>query len=179
MPTLDVTLAGQCTAVGLAFVAAVTDWRKGEIPNWLTYPPLVIGPLVWGLTEGFWGLASSVGGMAACAFVPWLLWKLRAIGGGDLKLVAAMGAVAGLTNGLEFELAGFVVAALYAFGRLAYEGKLFRTLSNSVFLALNPLMPKSWRRRVPPSLMSTVRMGGAFFVGASVSVLSHYPELWS
>ncbi len=117
--------------------------------------------------------------MAACALVPWLLWKLRAIGGGDLKLVAAMGAVAGLTNGLEFELAGFVVAALYAFGRLAYEGKLFRTLSNSVFLALNPLMPKSWRRRVPPSLMSTVRMGGAFFVGASVSVLSHYPELWS
>lgn len=178
MASFDVTLAGQCAAVGLAFVAAVTDWRKGEIPNWLTFPPLFLGPLMWGLAEGPTGLAESVAGMLLCAFIPFLLFKLGAIGGGDVKLVAAMGAVAGWKLGLEFELAGFVVAALYALGRLAYEGKLLRTLSNSVFLALNPIMPRSWRRRVTPSLMSTVRMGGGFFVGAAVSAISHHPELW-
>ena len=89
-----------------------------------------------------------------------------------------IGAVAGYVNGLEFELAGFVVAALYALGRLTWEGKLLRTLANSFFIALNPILPKSWRREVSPTLMSKVRMGGAFLVGAVVVTLAHYPQLW-
>ena len=37
---------------------------------------------------------------------------------------------------------------------------------------------KSWRREVSPTLMSKVRMGGAFLVGAVVVTLAHYPQLW-
>lgn len=177
-------LVGQLSAVGVALVSAVTDWRRGEIPNWLTLPPLVIGPVFWFLAggagvEGAKQMGWSVMGLLVCGLVPYLLFRKGAIGGGDVKIVAAMGALAGLYHGLEFALAGFLVAGVYALGRLAWEGKLLRTLGNSLFLALNPLMPKAWRREVTSDSMATVRMGGAFFVGAAIATLSHYPQLWS
>ncbi|HJK90150.1 MAG TPA: A24 family peptidase [Polyangiaceae bacterium LLY-WYZ-15_(1-7)] len=171
-------LVGQCAAIGLALVAAVTDWRRGEIPNWLTLPPLVLAPAAFALFVSPGAALVSIAGIFICGLVPYLLFRQDAIGGGDVKMVAAIGAVAGYVNGLEFELAGFVVAALYALGRLTWEGKLLRTLANSFFIALNPILPKSWRREVSPTLMSKVRMGGAFLVGAVVVTLAHYPQLW-
>jgi hypothetical protein len=33
-------------ALGVATAAAFCDWRRGEIPNWLTLPPIVVAPLV-------------------------------------------------------------------------------------------------------------------------------------
>lgn len=96
-----------------------------------------------------------------------------------MKLVAAIGATAGLMAGLEIELVAFVVAALYALGRLAWEGKLLQTLGNTLFLALNPLLPKKWRRKVSPSLMNTVRLGGAFLAATILSFLVRQPNLYS
>ncbi|MBX3250770.1 MAG: prepilin peptidase [Myxococcales bacterium] len=184
IPLATAILVGQLAAVSVALVSAVTDWRRGEIPNWLTLPPLVIGPLFWFLAggAGVTGaklMINSLAGIFFCGLVPYLLFRKGAIGGGDVKIVAAMGALAGLYHGLEFALAGFLAAGVYALGRLAWEGKLLRTLGNSLFLALNPLMPKAWRREVTPESMATVRMGGAFFVGAAVATLSHYPQVWS
>ncbi len=38
-------LYGIAAALGLALTAAITDWRRGEIPNWLTLPPLIVAPV--------------------------------------------------------------------------------------------------------------------------------------
>jgi prepilin peptidase CpaA len=177
-------LIGELAAVGIAFASAVTDWRRGEIPNWLTFPPLVVGPLYWLLVGGFNSaglqlMLYSIAGILVCSAVPYLLWRRNALGGGDVKIVAAMGGLVLVYRGLEFVLAGLIASALYALLRLAWEGKLLRTLANSLFLALNPILPKAWRREISRENMATVRMGGGFFVGAAVSTLSHHPELWS
>ena len=34
-------------AVVITAIAAFTDWKTGHIPNWLTLPPLVFGPIVF------------------------------------------------------------------------------------------------------------------------------------
>jgi Flp pilus assembly protein protease CpaA len=47
----------------------------------------------------------------ACGAVPLLLFRLKAIGGGDVKLLATVGAQLGPLLGLELSFAAFVVAA--------------------------------------------------------------------
>ena len=177
-------LIGELASVGIALVSAVSDWRRGEIPNWLTFPPLVIGPIFWLLVGGFDSVGlqlvgHSIAGMAICALVPYLLWRKDALGGGDVKIIAAMGGLVHVSRGLEFVLAGLIASGIYALLRLAWEGQLLRTLANSLFLALNPILPTSWRREVARENMATVRMGGGFFVGALVTTLVRHPELWS
>ena len=168
-------LYGIAAALVLTFAAAVTDWRKGEIPNWLTLPPLVVAPVLYAVFVGTQGIASSLLGIFFCGLPFLVLWWQGGIGGGDVKLVAAIGACAGAMAGLEIELLSLVIAALYALGRLAWQGQLIRTLGNAVFLAMNPLLPKKWRRKVSPTLMNTVRLGGAFLCATLLSFMIRQP----
>lgn len=172
-------LFGYAAAILLAAIAAATDWKTGAIPNWLTLPPLVVAPVVYGIAHGWTGVVVSLGGLVICGLVPFLLWRQGAIGGGDVKFVAAVGASAGILVGLEVELVAFVVAGLYAMGRLAWDGELIKTLGNSFFLALNPLLPKKWRRKISPSLLHTVRMGGSFLAAGVVTFLARHPEFYT
>ena len=170
----------------LAGIAAVTDVRRGEIPNWLTLPPLVIAPLAWFLVPAeyggrWWGLGSSVLGALVCAFVPYLLFRARPVeggesagGGGDVKLFAAIGAIAHLQGGVEAQLLAFIFAALFALGRAAWEGKLFRVFLNSFFLAANPVLPQRARRTFQSEDLSTIRLGVSILSGAAGALALRY-----
>ncbi|MEM6954311.1 MAG: A24 family peptidase [Myxococcota bacterium] len=174
-PTTEYTAFA--AAILIAAVAALFDFRQGRIPNWLTLPPLIIAPIAYGLVHGLAGAAMSIGGIVLCGLVPWLLFRQGAIGGGDVKMTAAIGAVTGVLLGLKIEFVSLLVAGIYALGRLAWEGQLLRTLGNSFFLAANPLLPKHWRRSITPTMLATVRMGGAFVAAAILSFISEHPEL--
>lgn len=117
-------LAFACLTL-LLLAAAVFDCRRGTIPNALNYGGLLAGLLFWllaGLVQGagnaplepFWG---SVAGMLLFLIPFGLLWGLGMMGGGDAKLLAAMGAWLGalrpgLTAMLYFLLAGMVLAVV-------------------------------------------------------------------
>ncbi len=73
------------------------------------------------------------------------MYRAGAIGGGDVKLLGAVGALLRPMTGIETEMYSFIVAALYAPVRLAYEGKLLRTLGNSLLLVRNVFVPKDKR----------------------------------
>ena len=88
-------------AILVTGVAGWFDWRTGEIPNWLTFGALgaglvghaVAGGLRGGFADAGRSFLFSLAGMAVCAFVPFLLFRSGAIGGGDVKLLAALGAL--------------------------------------------------------------------------------------
>jgi prepilin peptidase CpaA len=84
-----VLLAG--LAIALLF-AAYTDWRWRKIANWLTAAIALTAPLFW-LTSGLglWpGVAIQIG-MALAAFATLAgLFAMRMMGGGDVKLLAAL-----------------------------------------------------------------------------------------
>src|SRR5690606_7695515 len=110
-----------------------------------------------------------------CGMVPYFLFRRGAMGGGDVKLLAALGALCtwppgphSLSVGLEAELYGFLAASLYALAKMAYEGKLLRVLGRTAFLCLNPVLPERLRRDIAPELMTSVRLGGAIFAGVVV-----------
>jgi prepilin peptidase CpaA len=167
----------------LAAIAAATDLRTGEIPNWLTLGALLLAPFAHigralvahqtghaALYEG----GSSLLGAIGCAIVPLILYRQDAIGGGDVKLLASIGALLQPRLGVEAEMYSFFAAGLIAPAFLAYEGKLFRTIRNTALLALNPLLPKKKRRQVEPALLTWFRFGPAIFIGTGITAYLHW-----
>jgi prepilin peptidase CpaA len=170
-------------AVVVAAIAALSDWRRGEIPNWLSYGALVLGPVLHAgrmlvahetmeaaLTEG----GFSIVGALVAALVPALLYKQGAIGGGDLKLLAGLGAILQTMLGVEAEMYGFFAAALIAPARLAYEGKLIATLKNAFTILANLFLPKAKQRHVEETALSWFRLGPALFFGVALTAYLHW-----
>ncbi|MDF3066768.1 MAG: hypothetical protein K0R38_2369 [Polyangiaceae bacterium] len=171
----------------LVFTAlcGAVDYRTGHIPNRLVAFGALVGLVThfavhalflsqpgqpW--TEPFGSAAANIAvGLLTCSTVPLLLYRANAMGGGDVKLLAACGIWAGPIIGLQVELYAFVVAAIYAPARLAYQGELFRLLGNSAALIRNPFLPKDKRREVPPALLTELRFGPSVFVATALVAL--------
>jgi prepilin peptidase CpaA len=154
-------------------VAAATDARTGLIPNWLTLTLVLAGVGLQAVARGTAGLVLALSGLTICGVLPWLLHRGtqgKAIGGGDVKLFAGLGAVAGPFVGLEIQLSAFLLLGVFALIQLAFRGQLFRVLRNSLFLALNPLLPAKWKQPLESASLTEMRMGPAIAV-AVVSVL--------
>jgi len=131
-------------------VAAWTDVRRGKIPNGVTYPAVAAGlighTLVGGLTgdDVALGLAGALGGLAV-GFLPLLLvWRAGGIGGGDAKLMGAVGALTGWSFTLAAMFYGFLVAAIMAVFVMLKLGITRRTLGRVwrfLYLAFTPGKP--------------------------------------
>jgi Flp pilus assembly protein protease CpaA len=83
---------------------------------------------------------------------------MRAAGGGDVKLFAALGAITGAQVGLELQFAGYALALAYTLVALLWHGELQATCTRALALLVAPIT----RGRVPrPPLgaMVSVRLG--------------------
>jgi prepilin peptidase CpaA len=159
----------------IALCAAVTDIRSGVIPNWLTLPALGVALLAHLVSGGLSSLVAAVFGAAACSLVPYLMFRKEAAGGGDVKLFAAIGAIGGVSFGLEAQILALVIATFFALARLTWRGKLWRTIVNAVRLGLNPFLPRRWRRPIAAELLTPVRMGLPILLGAALAAALRYP----
>src|SRR5258708_4015056 len=84
----------------LAAVAAITDYRTGKIYNWLTLPALVFG-LVVASFAGLPTVASALQGVALASLIFLPMFFCGVLGGGDVKLLMAIGTVLG-AHGIFF-----------------------------------------------------------------------------
>ena len=164
-------------ALALSSVAAYWDWRTGHIPNWLTLGGVAFGLVAHGVLGAQAGgssgaVAGSVRaglGVMGAAAVPLVLFRCGGIGGGDVKLLAAMGALCGAATGVEMQAYAFSIAALYASLRLTYHGLLLRTVRSSLTLLVSAVVPS--QRRAAGEFVSEIRFGPAVFAGACVALL--------
>lgn len=168
-------------ATVLAACAAWTDLRRGVIPNPLTLFALsgalgahfVRGTMAGGLAVGLQEVGLSLAGATVCAVVPLFMFLRGAMGAGDVKLFAALGAVLHPLAGLEAETYAFVAASVVAPAKLAWEGTLLRTLANTAALVTNPLRAKDRKKELPASMRAWFRLGPAVLVGTAATLLVH------
>src|SRR4051794_15183540 len=100
--------------VVVAVAAGVTDilWRK--IPNWLALAAVIAGFAVRYYVGGTPGLITAAKGLGLAFLIYFPLWLLRAMGAGDVKLMAALGAIAGPGHWLLIFLAAGILGAVAA-----------------------------------------------------------------
>lgn len=88
--TSEIALA-TLLAVALA-IAAVTDWQRREIDNWLNSAIALAAPLFWWVTGlALWPDVAIQIGVASAVFALFAaMFALGAMGGGDVKLLGAL-----------------------------------------------------------------------------------------
>jgi prepilin peptidase CpaA len=154
----------------LTFVAAITDTRAGVIPNWLTLPVVAATPLLRFALSGADAFAASLGGIALCGAVPLALFHMGAMGGGDVKLFAAIGALVGAYVGLEIQWFAYLLGLVGALIALAARGELWPTLKRS-FQLLGALLDSRKRNLAVSEVARTsLRLGAPTFVAALITL---------
>jgi prepilin peptidase CpaA len=122
--------------------AVRTDCAERRIPNWLTLPLALAGvlnALAWGYPiSPLWSLA----GLAVGFTLMFLKFAIGAAGGGDVKLMAGIGAwvgpIAGLQVFLLYQVLGLFIVLFMAWR----SGRLTRLFSNSMLITANVLSLK-------------------------------------
>lgn len=118
----------------LVAVAAYFDVRWRRIPNWLTLSGIVGGLALHTWLEGWAGLRLAGEGFLLGFGVYLLFYCLHAMGAGDVKLMGAVGAIAGPAGWFPVFLATALAAGTIAIGVSAVKGRLRKTLWNVGFL---------------------------------------------
>src|ERR1700685_1809297 len=131
------TLAGVAQALlgVLTLVAAGFDIRYRRIPNWLVLAGILTG-FAWNLYSSGWsGLGHAAAGFGLGFALYFPLYLLRARGAGDVKLLAAVGAIVGPGNCLWIFLSTAILGGIIAVLVLLARGRLRKTLFNVAWIA--------------------------------------------
>jgi prepilin peptidase CpaA len=126
------TAALVCAAVG-----ALYDIREHRIPNWLTGSSIVLGLALHLRYGGWWQLGSALlsGLIAGGVFL--ILFLLRSMGAGDVKLMTAIGCMVGLGALSKVMVATVLIGSVCALLLAWYRGKLRHTIANLATLAVH------------------------------------------
>ena len=146
----------------IAFVctAAWMDWATSRIPNWVTLPGLVAALALRALAGS---VVQGLEGFGVAFVVALILYALGAVGGGDVKLLAGVGAFLGLD-----ELAGGLAVIAVAGAGFALLNVIRRGLLPLLILNTVDLL-KSWRT-LATARSRTLQSAGALTIPYGVPI---------
>lgn len=177
--------------LGATILAAVFDAATGRIPNPVTYTAILLGVALNGLAPlvlhaapriaagwlGAAGVSQSLHGLLIFGGIGLVGVIFAGMGGGDMKLLAAIGAMLGVGRATESLLVGLAVAIVYSLINLIIAGRLnaiFRAAAcqmlDVIFLkrwtSLNEKIPAQGRWMIPQAIPLLIGM-----------VLGHVPAV--
>lgn len=163
-----------CLLLLLLLVATITDVLRGYVYNWNTYSGIVAaliasavctvlgvdatnGSAADAVRWGFTSIQDSGLGLLACSGVMvicFVLFGEDKVGGGDVKLIAMIGAFLGVYAGLEVLLWTFVIGAVFALLHLIWKfgaGRILRHVFNYLLyvMRVGPYAKLSKEERQP------------------------------
>jgi prepilin peptidase CpaA len=123
--------------VVMCLIAAAIDLKSRRIPNWLTVVVMLSGlanAAMYAQPVTLWqsglGLLAGIG----ILFIP---FAIGAMGGGDVKLLAGVGAWLGAMATLQVFIVSALVGLLIVLVQCAVQGRLSKLLRNSTVLVAN------------------------------------------
>jgi len=127
-------------ALVCALTGSVFDVRSRRIPNFITLPGILFGLLLH-FSLGGWrqlGLSALAGLICGLVFV--VFWLAGGMGAGDVKLMTAVGAIAGLRLTGYLLIMTALAGGVMALGLALWRGRLKETVMNVGALALHHRM---------------------------------------
>ena len=144
-------------------VALYTDLTRGKVYDWLTIPVIVFGLLISlfaGSAEpaqgnallGFVGrpFLASLAGLVLAFLVFGFAYLMHMLGGGDVKLMGAVGALMGLGFFLDAAVLTACAGAVVAVVVLVWRGRLWAGLKSSVLVFVAPRRFREHQKNAPP-----------------------------
>ena len=147
-------------ALSSASVAALIDLRTRRIPNWLTFGTLLVGVLLNVWLHGFGGLLTAISGAALGLALLLPFFVMRVMGAGDVKLLAAIGALLGAQALANVAIYAALVGGAMSLAILTARGQLLVGVSD-VFLG----------HRFPRLSGATAPYGVAIAAGVYLSLI--------
>jgi len=100
--------------IALGALAVFDDLRRRAISNWISGGALIAGLILNFLARGPYGAAMAAAGAAIGFALLVAFYLLGGLGGGDLKLMAGLGALLGPSAVLTAAVLGAIVGAFMA-----------------------------------------------------------------
>ncbi len=152
-------------------IALYFDLRWRIIPNWLTYGALFTGLLLNGVLAGGGGLISALMGMVAASAVFLPLFFMGGFGGGDVKLMAALGAIGGCQLACNILLITAITGGFLGLLQVIFKGA-FRQIFHRLFLLV------TWQKKAlnsaAPEQQLSMPYGLAIALGCLATVILQY-----
>jgi prepilin peptidase CpaA len=120
----------QIVLLAVVSAAAAYDLKLRKIPNWLNLSGVILGI---GLNCLLWhgpGLLTALLGLGLALLVYFPLFLARGMGAGDVKLMAAIGSIAGPRNWLIIFIATALLGGVAAIILVLRKRRFFSTFSN-------------------------------------------------
>jgi prepilin peptidase CpaA len=126
-------------ALIVAIVGAVNDLRDRRIPNLLTYCGILTGLAVRLVVSGWPALKSGAAGLLVAGGIFFVLFACDGVGGGDVKLMTAIGAWAGAVQAVAILLAASIAGGVVALLCILSRKQVGQAILNMVALARHHL----------------------------------------
>jgi prepilin peptidase CpaA len=162
--------------VALVAIASVTDLASRRIPNWLSLPFLAAGLVVPGYLNGWHCALESLQGALLGTVLTGVLYYMRGMGMGDVKLCAAVGAWVGPSQ-LFFALvvtalAGGLMAIVWALAG-GFTSELFKGSTDLIFGFHRRGMAPHPRLNLEHPLARKMPYAPAIALGTLISFFAH------
>ncbi|MGG6312826.1 A24 family peptidase [Paenibacillus macerans] len=142
----------------MLIAAFATDLKTMKIPNAITVSGLATGLLCHTLADGWSGTWFALKGSAAGFVLMFVLYLLRAVGGGDVKLFAGIGAWTGVALTLSTMMYSILAAGCIGLVILIWRRETWERL-----------------RRVAGSILGAAMLGSATPIQATAKGQLQFP----
>ena len=115
--------------LSVVIAAGIYDLRVRRIPNWLNLIGIILG-LTFNAMPGQVGVTKALGGLACALAVYIPLYLVRGMGAGDVKLMAAVGTIAGPANWIGIFIVTALLGGVAAIVLVALKRKFQQTVLN-------------------------------------------------
>ncbi|MNZ88674.1 Type IV leader peptidase family protein [compost metagenome] len=127
----------------LLCLAFISDVGTMKIPNYITFPGIVAGIIYHGAMWGWSGLLFALKGAGVGFGLMFLMHILGAVGGGDVKLFAGIGAWTGVWLTLSIMMYSIIAAGCLGLIVLLWRREMFNRMRNMLHNIIGAVITKS------------------------------------